>query len=131
MPGLELEPSARVYALWEKQDAYLDSLGTTQSERNFSTGRASVGAKLTYRWALSSTTAIAPFAGIYADNYFTRDDAGAAALAAVMQGSSARVVGGVAVTTGYGLKFSTAAELGGIGGSFMTWSLRARGAVPF
>lgn len=131
MPGLELEPSARVYALWEKENAYTDSLGTAQSERSFSTGRASVGAKLTYRWALSGTTAIAPFAGVYADNYFTKDDAGGAAIPAAMQGASARLLGGVAVTTDYGLKFSSAAELGGLGGNFTSWTFRARGAVPF
>ena len=131
MPGLELEPSARVYALWEKEDAYRDSLGTAQAERSFSTGRASIGAKLTYRWALSSTTAVAPFAGVYADNYFTKDDASAGAIPAAMQGSSARILGGVAVTTDYGLKFSSAAELGGLGGNFTSWTFRARGAVPF
>jgi hypothetical protein len=131
MPGLELEPSARVYAMWEKEDAYKDSLGTNQSERNFSTGRASVGAKLTYRWALTGTTAIAPFVGFYADNYFLKDDAGAAAVPAVMQGTSARVLGGMAVTTDYGLKFSSTAELAGLGGNFTSWTFRARAAVPF
>jgi hypothetical protein len=130
VPGLELEPSARVYTLWEKENAYADSLGTNQSGRSFSSGRASVGAKLTYRWTLSET-AVAPFAGIYADNYFNKDDAALASIPATMQGSSARVVGGVAVTTGYGLKFSSAAELGGLGGNFTSWSFRARGAVPF
>jgi outer membrane autotransporter protein len=130
-PGLELEPSARVYALWEKEDRYRDSLGTPQAERNFSTGRASLGTKLTYRWALSSTTPIAPFAGVYVDNYFITDDAGTAAIPAAMQGTSARVIGGVSVITDYGLKFSSAAELGGLGGHFTAWTFRARGAVPF
>jgi hypothetical protein len=131
LPGFELEPSARVYALWEKENAYTDSLGTQQSDRSFSTGRASVGAKVTYRWALSGTTAIAPFGGVYADNYFNKDDAGVGAIPAVMQGSSARLVGGVGVVTDYGLKFSSAAELGGLGGNFTSWTFRARGAVPF
>lgn len=131
LPGVELEPSARVYALWEKESAYTDSLGTAQSDRSFSTGRASVGAKLTYRWAASGTTFIAPFAGVYADNYFNKDDAGAASILAAMQGTSARLLGGVAVTTDYGLKFSSAAELGGLGGNFTSWTFRARGGVPF
>lgn len=131
LPGFELEPSARVYALWEKENAYTDSLGTQQSDRSFSTGRASVGAKVTYRWAVSGTTAIAPFAGVYADNYFNKDDAGIGAIPAVMQGSSARLVGGVGVVTDYGFKFSSAAELGGLGGNFTSWTFRARGAVPF
>jgi hypothetical protein len=41
--SLLLEPSARVYALWEHENAYTDSLGTLQAARDFSTGRASIG----------------------------------------------------------------------------------------
>ena len=40
--GFELENSARVYGLWEHDGAYTDMLGVMQTERNFSTGRASV-----------------------------------------------------------------------------------------
>ena len=39
--GFLIEPSARIYALWEHENAYTDSLGTLQMERNFSSGRAS------------------------------------------------------------------------------------------
>ena len=46
-------------------------------------------------------------------------------------GPSARLVGGVALTSIDGLKLSSAAELGGLGGGFTTWSLRARGGVAF
>ena len=66
----ELEPSARVFALWEKGKSYTDSLGTDEAGLNFFTGRASAGAKLTYHWKLSSTATIAPYAGLYADYYF-------------------------------------------------------------
>ena len=131
-PAFELEPSARIYALWEKENAYTDSLGVVQADRSFSTGRASVGTKLIYRWAWSDTIALAPYAGIYADNYFTRDDATTGTLYTPgLQGASARVIGGVALTTDSGLKLSSAAEFGGIGGGFTSWSLRARGAVAF
>jgi hypothetical protein len=132
--ALEFEPSARVYALWEKESAYTDSLGTAQAANDFSSGRASVGAKLIYRWEYLSAT-FAPYAGLYADNYFNQSDAAAAAAAALpanaMQGLSARVVAGLAVTTDSGLKFTTAGEFGGIGSTFSNWSLRARGAIPF
>jgi hypothetical protein len=40
--GFDIEPSARVYALWENENAYTDSLGTQQAERSFFTGRASL-----------------------------------------------------------------------------------------
>jgi uncharacterized repeat protein (TIGR01451 family) len=45
---LEIEPSAKVYAIWEHDNAYLDSLGTQQAENRFSTGRASSGVKVAY-----------------------------------------------------------------------------------
>jgi hypothetical protein len=37
--GFDIEPSAKVYALWEHENAYTDSLGTLQGARNFVTGR--------------------------------------------------------------------------------------------
>ena len=48
MGAFIIEPSAKIYALWENEDAYTDSLGTAQAERDFSTGRASGGLKLAY-----------------------------------------------------------------------------------
>jgi Autotransporter beta-domain len=42
---LVLEPSARVFAIWEHENAFTDSLGTFQPARNFETGRASAGVK--------------------------------------------------------------------------------------
>lgn len=35
-----IDPSASVYALWEHENAYTDSLGTLQADRNFDAGRA-------------------------------------------------------------------------------------------
>jgi hypothetical protein len=32
--GIEIEPSARVYALWERENAYTDTLGTLQTARD-------------------------------------------------------------------------------------------------
>jgi hypothetical protein len=40
-----LEPSARVFAQWEHENAYTDSLGTPQPARSFETGWASAGVK--------------------------------------------------------------------------------------
>ncbi len=71
-PQLEFEPSMQVFALLETERAYIDSLGTAQSDRNFSTGRASVGAKWLYRsqWGELS---VVPYFGLYGDYYFSRD----------------------------------------------------------
>ena len=44
--GIEIEPSAKVYALWEHENGYTDSLGTFQADRNFSSGRASTAGSL-------------------------------------------------------------------------------------
>ena len=43
-----IEPPARVYALWENENAYTDSLGTLQTARTFKTGRGSGGMKMSY-----------------------------------------------------------------------------------
>jgi hypothetical protein len=136
MQGLEIEPSARVYALWENEGPYVDSLGIQHPDRNFSTGRASTGVKVAYPWMWSPSAMFTPYAGIYADYYFNKDDA--AALGApnllpteYVQGFSARVVSGLAVAITGGPRLSFGGELGGIGNDFMVWTVRGRAAVPF
>jgi hypothetical protein len=127
-----LEPSARVFALWEHENAYTDSLGTPQTERNFATGRASGGIKVSYPLAWSSTANLAPYLGLYGDYYFSRDDATAVGLTTVplLQGWSGRVTGGVAMTFGRGA-LSAGGEYGGIGGDFHIWTWRVRGSMAF
>src|SRR5206468_4179920 len=65
--SLVLEPSARVYALWEHENSYTDSLGTLQGNRNFVTGRTSAGARVSYPFAWSSAVNLAPYVGLYGD----------------------------------------------------------------
>src|SRR6516164_2912912 len=127
-----LEPSARVFALWEHENAYTDSLGTLQTDRNFATGRASGGVKASYPLAWSSTTNVAPYLGLYGDYYFSRDDATTVGLTTVplLQGWSGRATGGVAMTFGHGA-LSAGGEYGGIGSDFHIWTWRARGTVAF
>jgi outer membrane autotransporter protein len=127
----ELEPSARIYALFEREDAYLDSLGTRQAQRSFSDGRTSTGVKLSYhtQWL---DLAVTPFIGLYADYYFTRDDTGSALTTTPsLDGASGRIVSGVALATKGGAQFALSGEFGGLGAAFETWSVRARVAVPF
>jgi outer membrane autotransporter protein len=130
---LLLEPSARVFALWEHENAYTDSLGTLQDARNFSTGRASVGAKVAYPLAWTSTVALAPYAGLYADYYFSQDDAQVAGLTTVplLQGFAARVTGGVSAKFTGGASVSAGGEFGGIGLDTHIWTWTARGSIPF
>jgi hypothetical protein len=129
-----LEPSARVFALWEHENAYTDSLGTFQPARSFETGRASAGVKAIYPFAwTSSTVALSPYAGLYADYYFSKDDAQTAGLTTVplLQGFSARATGGVAASFAGGATLGAGGEFGGIGSANHIWTWTARGRIPF
>ncbi|WMT72491.1 Ig-like domain repeat protein [Bradyrhizobium sp. Ash2021] len=137
--GFDIEPSAKVYALWEHENAYTDSLGTRQDDRNFATGRASGGVKLAYPFAWTDTIALAPYVGLYGDYYFTHDDAatiaavGAPPLAStpLLDGWSARATAGLAARFASGATLAVGGELGGIGSDTRIWTYRARAAVPF
>jgi hypothetical protein len=136
--GFQVEPSARIYALWERENAYTDTLGTLQAARDFSAGRASAGVKLSYPVAWSSTTMLAPYVGLYSDYYFNQDSSSATALAAatvppatVLEGGSARLTGGVAARMSSGAQVAAGFERGGIGGDFALWTYRVRASVPF
>jgi hypothetical protein len=137
--GFMFEPSANVYALWENEGSYVDSLGTLQPNQDFSTGRASAGTKVAYPFTWSDTVALMPYVGLYGDYYFSQDDAAAIlatgglplASTPLLQGWSARM------TTGLGIKFASGgmvalgAEYGGIGSNFETWTYKAKAQVPF
>jgi len=131
--SLVFEPSARAFALWEHENAYTDNLGTLQTARNFSTGRASAGAKVIYPFAWTSTINLAPYVGLYGDYYFSQDDAATAGLTTVplLQGWSARATAGVAMTFGRSAQLSAGGEYGGIGGDFQIWTWQVRGSVAF
>jgi len=137
--GFDIEPSAKVYALWERENAYTDSLGTLQADRTFFTGRASAGVKLSYPWLTSAAVMLAPYAGFYADYYFTGDDAAASALAGavplasvpLLDGWSARAMGGVVAHLGNEATVALGAELGGIGSNLQIWTFRGRASIPF
>jgi hypothetical protein len=137
--GLYLEPSAKVYALWERENAYVDSLGTQQATRTFSTGRASAGNKVAYPVAWIDSVLLAPYLGVYADYYFTQDDAAAIVAAGgiplastpLLQGWSARVTGGIGAKLASGVTVGFGAELGGIGGNTQIWTFTGRARVPF
>jgi hypothetical protein len=139
LQNLQIEPSATVYALWEHENAYTDSLGTLQGDRTFFTGRASGGSKLIYPIAWTSTITLAPYLGLYGDYYFNTDDtadaatAGAAPLAStpVLAGWSARATAGLGARFDGGGSLSFGTELGGLGATSRTWTFRGRGSIPF
>jgi hypothetical protein len=130
------EPSARVFALWENEDAYVDNLGTAQDARDFSTGRASAGLKVGYPMAWSHAITVVPYAGAYADYYFSSDNAAALTIPVLLpeefvDGAAARVVSGVVVTAEDGTRLALDGELGGLGNDFETWTARGSFATPF
>jgi outer membrane autotransporter protein len=138
--GWEIEPSAKVYALWEHENSYTDSLGTLQADRNFYSGRASTGVKVAYPWLLWwGTMKVTPYAGVYADYYFNRDDNTPLSTSTIpillptqfVHGWSARLTSGIGMALAGGTKLSVGGEVGGLGNNFTVWTVRGRAAVPF
>jgi Autotransporter beta-domain/IPT/TIG domain len=133
---IAIEPSADIYTLWEKENAYTDSLGTPQASHDFETGRASGGAKFSYPFAFSQMT-VTPYVGLYGDYYFSMDSAQAAAQAAALttvpliQGFAARSTFGLSSTFAGGANVSAGGEYSGIGNDTHIWTFRLRGSVPF
>jgi hypothetical protein len=138
MSNLLIEPSARLYTLWEHENAYVDTLGTLQTARDFVTGRASGGVKLSYPLATTDAAVVSPYLGVYGDYYFSRDDAAALAVSGipvnptlVLEGWSARVTGGLNTRLAGGMMLGLGAEYGGLGGTARLWTFSARARVPF
>lgn len=138
--GFLIEPSARVYALWEHENAYVDTLGTQQGVHDFASGRASGGVKVAYPVAwLDSGLVLTPFFGVYGDYYFNREDAaailaaGAVPLAStpLLEGWSARLTGGLGAKLPSGGAVGVGAEYGGLGGNTRIWTFSAKAQVPF
>jgi outer membrane autotransporter protein len=137
--GLIFEPSAKVYALWENEGAYVDSLGTAQGNHDFSTGRASGGLKVAYPFTWADSVLLVPYAGLFGDYYFNEDNAAAIVLAGgvplastpLLQGWSARATAGVNAKFENGMMVGAGVEYGGIGSDFQTWTAKVKGQVPF
>jgi hypothetical protein len=137
--GFAIEPSARVYALWEHENAYVDSLGTQQGTHDFATGRASTGVKFAYPLPWMDGILLVPYLGSYADYYFTMDDAAAIVAAGglplasmpLLDGWSARLTAGVGARFAGGVGVGIGAEYGGLGSNTRIWTVTAKARVPF
>ncbi len=125
-----IEPSADVFAIWERQTAYADTLGVAHEARSFSSGRVSLGGKvIAPQWAIGAT----PYLGVYGDWRFSSNDALPAAVPSVGIGDgwSARVTGGLNMrvfTTG---SLALGGEYGGIGADYKLWTGNVRLTMPF
>ncbi|WP_441259775.1 IPT/TIG domain-containing protein [Bradyrhizobium sp. 521_C7_N1_3] len=137
--NFNIEPSAKVYAIWERENAYVDSLGTQQAARTFSSGRASAGNRVSYPVPWLDSVLLVPYAGVFADYYFTQDDAAAIVAAGgiplastpLLQGWSARFTGGIGARLAGGSTVGFGAELGGIGSNTQIWTFTGRARIPF
>jgi hypothetical protein len=131
------EPSARVYGLWERENAYTDSLGTLQAAHNFSTGRGSAGLKVSQLFPAGFVT-LAPYVGLYGDYYFSKDDStititttpGVTSVP-LLSGAAARATGGVTMMFGGGAQLSVGGEYSGLASDTRIWNLKLNGSVPF
>ena len=129
---LEIEPSAKVYAIWEHDNSYIDTLGTLQTENDFSTGRASGGVKLAYPMVWDSGATLAPYVGFYGDYYFSSDNAVLLLPTQFVHGWAGRATAGLGYSVAGGARILVGGEVGGLGSqNFTTWSVRGRASAPF
>lgn len=128
----KIEPSASIYALFEKQGAWTDSLGTAQADRNFSAGRTSLGSKLIRQFDYGATT-LAPYVGFYGDWRFSSDNAvaGGSPVVGIGDGWSGRATAGLAVNWKSGASIALGGEYGGLGAAYKIWTGNVRASVPF
>jgi hypothetical protein len=132
--GFVLEPSARIYTLWERDNAYTDSLGTAQGVNSFSESRVSTGGKISYPWPSTGNLSVVPYAGLYTDYRFSTANALPVGVpfVGIQDGWSERVTTGVTLTRGRaGPSLSLGGELGGLGAGYEIWSANARANWPF
>jgi hypothetical protein len=133
--GMTVEPALSIFGLWEHQDAYTDSLGVDQSEREFSSGRISAGVKLMHEFGIDSGISVLPYAGLYADYTAGNDDAELADLGLgdggiAGDGLTGRLIGGFDLTMKGGASLHFGGEIGGLGGDLQTWSIKAGMKAP-
>lgn len=118
--GYIIEPSADIFAIWERQSAYTDSLGAQRDARSFSSGRIALGGKAS---APQWVAGITPHFGIYGDWRFASNNASS--------DWSARVTSGVNVQVFKDGSLSLGAEYGGIGAGYKSLAGNARLTLPF
>src|SRR5262249_4408194 len=130
-PVYVFEPSTNVYALWEREGDWFDSLGTLQTARNFSAGRVATGGKVIYPWSAGATR-IAPYVGAYGDWRFGSDNAlpVAVPIVGIANGWSGRVTGGLTWTWSGGATLALGSEYGGLGAHYKLWTAKPRAPWP-
>ena len=125
-----LEPTLRVTGTWEEQSAYVDSASTNQAARKFGFGNVSAGVKVSKTYAVSETSSVAPFVGLYAHYRFSSGDTSAASNA--FDDLSARATFGFAAKMNQSTTFSLNGDVSGLGlDDAMLLSLKAQLGIQF
>lgn len=133
--GYILEPSARIFGVWERQTAYVDSLGTAQPGNSFSVGRASAGGQVYRVIALGTSGTVTPSLGLFADYRFSSNNNGTpltVPMISIKDGFTARLTSGLSWHTPIGPIVGINGEVGGFGPNQETlWMATGRVTVPF
>jgi hypothetical protein len=126
-----IEPSADVFAVWERQTGYSDNLGALHGARNLSTGRVALGARALA--PMLGPFGVTPYLGLYGDWRFASDNTLPAAVpfAGIGDGLSARVTAGFKTQVFTVGSLTVGGEYGGIGADYKLWTGNARLTVPF
>ncbi len=126
-----LEPSVDVFALWEHQTGYTDTLGALHDARNFSTGRVALGGRALA--PMPGWSGVTPYLGFYGDWRFSTNNSVPVGVAFVglSDGWSGRVTGGVNVPIAGGGTVALGGEYGGLGANYGVWTANARLNWPF
>jgi hypothetical protein len=123
--GFLIEPSSRVYAVWESNDTYADSRGAPQASRDFSDGRVATGAKLAFPILLADI-GLLPYVGAYGDYRFSHDtELPTGAAYGLEDGWSARLSAGLRIKLANGAVATLGGDYGGIGVESQRWSASA------
>ncbi len=130
-----LQPSVRIITAWERDGAWNDSFGNTQTAMSFSAGRVSTGDEISYPLQASPNLNVAPYVGLYGDYYFATHPAtvlSGVPFIGIADGWSGRLTAGAMFTNGrVGPSLSLGGELGGLGAGYKTWTLSAQAMLPF
>lgn len=121
LAGFEVRPSARLYALWESQEAWTDSLAGDHDEREFLTARISLGGAVSRALPIGDGVALVSSIGAYADYQGTWDSAAGDSTAL-----SGRVTAGVAIDAGGSASVGVDGEIRGLGTDMPAWGVTGR-----
>jgi hypothetical protein len=120
---LTIEPSLRLSAAWEQQNAYVDSLGTPQAAFAFAIYEVAAGARLSHTFQ-GSFLAWTPSLGAYVDGQF--------GAVTPQSGWSGRVTAGLKLATPGGAALSVSGDVLALGGRpGIGWAVRGGLRVPF